>query len=154
MGDKPSWYLYVWELADEQQFLDTTLQRLSPNVGASSAIASVTVSRKRKDWCDVSELTGRVIDLDSVISDSGAKSTVTEMKHAIDNLVASNEKYCLQEKELHVEQQINVVIDAIQNYRVQLAITKDKVFEILIKEKQEELENLKSKLISLTPPDE
>lgn len=47
----PSWYLYVWELANKFQLLDSTLQQLSDRVGTadSSLVTSVSCHCNRNN---------------------------------------------------------------------------------------------------------
>ena len=48
LGGNPSWYLYFWETTDMFQLLDSTLNRFSDSVGATSASDVNSVSRARR----------------------------------------------------------------------------------------------------------
>ncbi len=46
--------------------------------------------------------------------------------------------------ELHIEERVNVVNDSIENYKVQFAMTKKAVFELLISKRRKQLKLLES----------
>jgi hypothetical protein len=72
LNGRPSYLLYFWEVADTHQLLASSLQRLSDNAGASSALSPPFISSSRR----------------SSLTSSGGSSRVRRPERQDDNIMA------------------------------------------------------------------
>ncbi len=146
LADAPSWYLYFWEMVDKYPLLGSTLQRLSGSVGVPNASATLSVSR---GWRQHDSITGQTIEVDASRSDSLDGST-NKINSVLQYLIEGSKQDRVQERELYINQRVNVVNDTIDNYEVQLALTGNTVFGELIRKKNTELQKLETDLEEVT----
>lgn len=151
----PSWYLYLWEITDTYQLLDSTLQRLSEGVGASDAtsIASVSRHRRRLDGTEDNDYSSQGTDLMDGSIGVSLVENITKISNILRELIETNEHERqeakklreddrLAEKERQTELRIANLKDSIDEYEEKFGLTEKPFYENILKRKRDEVEHL------------
>jgi hypothetical protein len=153
LNGQPSWYLYFWEVADSFQLLDSTVQRLSTEVGASDgSVSAVSNVKKRKARDDDGK--GESYDVEEFnrllerLADGGDRD-LNMRERALQQdkqLMEMRERALQQEKQLAVQKRIDLLRDQLDELEVHMDRTGREVYRQIINRKTAELRKLEEQL--------
>jgi hypothetical protein len=154
---QPSWYLYFWELADSFQLLDSTVQRLSNEVGAADGSVTVNTEsnrKKKRRHSDADSNGGDSFDtkhfnvLLERLADGGERDLEmrAEALQQEKELIDMRKKALQQEKNLAIKKRIDNLRDKIDELEVEYDKTERDIYRQIINRKRTELEELEKQL--------
>lgn len=162
LGGNPSWYLYIWEITDTYQLLDSTLQRLSASVGAPSANDVSSVSRARRpneghinpnSSAGVGDsMQGKTDSISNVIErlietselDRQAAINIQEKQEVVARDLQAKQE--LAARELQVKKRVGEVQDQIDAYEEKYELTAKAFYNTVIERKRTEIKELEAEL--------
>ena len=176
LAGNPSWYLYFWELTDTYQLLDSTLQRLSPGVGALDANSLQNVSRRRRRHeSDDDDQGGDSAPRSKKAADNSSNVIVqnmTNLTNILRELVETTEQDRqeakrqkeddyqaalkrqhddqMAEKERQAEQRIAQLRDSMDEFEEKYELTKKDFYRKILERKQAEVTKLEEVLKAIS----